>query len=525
MKIKYREKINKRVLPERTLKFIPLRYVLAFMLTIIKFLLITGVVVWLILKVKYFYLVVLLTNIVCVIKIIASDTNPDYKVPWLLFVLILPVVGLLLYFVFSKTTLKRRYVKRFKDLDGIDYEYNDYKAMARLKEENLTAYNQAKLLKKISNSHLFTNVKTEYFSSGESYKESLIKDLKNAQKFIYLEFFIIKKGKFWKEIYDVLKQKTLAGVEVKIVYDDIGCMCTLPSYYYKRLKRVGIKAVPFSRLKGEANSDFNNRSHRKIVVIDGVIAYTGGINIGDEYINEKQRLGHWKDVGVKLNGNATFELTKLFLIDYAINTKTSDISSIEHYAKFDVQNDSKNSGYVIPFGDGPKPLYQYNVGKSVIQAMLYSAKKYAYIITPYLIIDNDLCQTIEDTALRGVNVKILLPGIPDKKLVNYLTKSYYDRLMSAGVEIYEYVQGFVHAKSYLIDGEYAMLGTINLDYRSLAHHFENGVWFYNLPIIKEIEEDFISSLKISVKVLDKNKKQNFIKRIICALIKVFSPLF
>lgn len=516
---------KRKFLPEVTLKLIPPRYVFAFTLTILKFLLIIGVVLWLIYKIRYFYFLVLLTQFVCVIKIISSDTNPDYKVPWLLFVLILPVVGFMLYFVFSKTTLKRKYVKKFKTLKGLDYEHSDQADVLALKQENLTAYNMANLIKKISGANLFTDTTAEYFSSGEEYKNSLILDIKSAEKFIYLEFFIIKKGKFWKEVYDALKEKAISGVEVKIVYDDIGCMHALPTRYHKALKRAGIKAVPFSRLKGEANSDFNNRSHRKIVVIDGKISYTGGINIGDEYINLTSRLGHWKDVGVKLVGGATKELTKLFLIDYAINSKLLDNSDTKHYPSIVNASNTKANGYVIPFGDGPKPLYEYSVGKSVIQAMLYSAKKYAYITTPYLIIDNDTCQTIEDASLRGVKVKIIVPGVPDKKLVNYLTKSYYDRLMKAGVEIYEYEKGFIHAKSYLIDGEYALLGTINLDYRSLEHHFENGVWFYGSPIIRDIEEDFNESLSKSVKVGEKGKKQSALKRIICALLKVFSPLF
>ena len=514
-------KKNKRKLPEVTLRLIPLRYILAFSITILKVLAIIGLVVWLMLKIKYFYIAVIFAQFICVIRIIASDTNPDYKVPWLLFVLILPVVGFLLYYIFSSTKLKKRYVKKFKTLSDVDYEINDEEILNDLKKDNLIAYNQARLLKKIAKTNLFFGDETTFFSSGEEYKESLLKDIKNAKEFIYLEFFIIKKGKFWKEIYDALKEKIKLSVDVKVVYDDIGCMRTLPSRYYKTLKRAGIKAVPFSRLKGEANSDFNNRSHRKIVVIDGKIAYTGGINIGDEYINLKSRFGHWKDVGVRLEGKCVYELTKIFIIDYAINAKKYTPTGEKHYPKIESKGDS---GYIIPFGDGPKPLYDYSVGKSVIEAMFYGANKYAYVTTPYLIIDNDTCQTIEDAALRGVKVKIIVPGIPDKKIINYLTKSYYPRLMKAGVEIYEYEEGFIHAKSYLIDGEFCLLGTINLDYRSLVHHFENGVWTYNSKLVKDVEEDFNKTLEKCVRVTEKNKRQNVFKRIICALIKVFSPL-
>lgn len=512
---------NKRRLPEVTLKFLPFRYVFAFIVTVLKFLIVTGAVVWLSISVKYFYFLVLFAQFVCTVKIISSDTNPDYKVPWLLFVLILPVVGFLLYLIFSSTKLKRKYVRKFKVLKNVDYHKDDGSEFLTLKEENTVAYNQAVLIKKISSANLFRDTETKYFSSGEEYKESLILDLKNAKNFIYLEFFIIKKGKFWKEVYDVLKEKAKNGVEVKIVYDDIGCMLTLPSYYYKTLKKAGIKAIPFSRLKGRLNSEFNNRSHRKIVVIDGLVGYTGGINIGDEYINVKHPYGHWKDCGIRLSGKAVYEFTKLFLIDYQISAKDFDLSKNTHYPPI---NNKNQNGYIIPFGDGPKPLYEYDVGKSVIQTMFYSAKKYAFITTPYLIIDNDMCQTIEDMALRGVDVKIIVPKVPDKKLINYLTKSYYSRLMKAGVKIYEYEKGFIHAKSYLIDDEFCLLGTINLDYRSLVHHFENGVWMYKTSCIKDVKEDFIKTLGDSEKVNEKTKKQNVFQKLICALIKVFSPL-
>ena len=320
---------------------------------------------------------------------------------------------------------------------------------------------------------------------------------------------------------EILKDKTSQGVEVKVVYDDIGCMATLPGNYNKILKTYGIDATPFSRLKGAADSEFNNRNHRKITVIDGKIGYTGGINIADEYINKVEKYGHWKDMGIRLEGEAVWELTKLFLIDFGINVK--DMPTLNHDI-YPIVSDIKCDGYMVPFGDGPKPLYDRRVGKSVIQNMLSSATKYAYITTPYLIIDNELCMSIENTALRGVDVRIIVPHIPDKKIVFNMTRSFYKRLIQAGVKIYEYEPGFVHGKTYLVDDKYAMIGTINLDYRSLVHHFENGVWLYNCDSISDLKNDILDTLNKSIEITPDMLKTNIFNRFFRALVRIFAPM-
>ena len=240
----------------------------------------------------------------------------------------------------------------------------------------------------------------------------------------------------------------------------------------------------------------------------------------DEYINKKVRFGHWKDNGIRIEGQAVWELTKLFLIDYGINVKGELGGCDEYFPK----SETYDGGYVVPFGDGPAPLYKHTVGKSVIQNMIGGATKYAYMTTPYLIIDNDLCQDIENAAMRGVDVKIIVPHIPDKKLVSSISKSYYNRLIDAGVKIYEYEPGFIHAKTYVVDGEFAMIGTINLDYRSLVHHFENGVWIYGAEVIKDVEKDFLETVDKSILVTERMKKANLFARFIRSIFRVFSPL-
>lgn len=519
MKKMYRYVLNGKTI-ERQYTYIPIRYIIAFFITFLEVAAIIATVVFCCLYIPYFYILAWLTEIGCVLKIISSDDNPDYKVPWLLFVLILPVIGFMLYFIFYSRTLKKKYVKRLEYIKTRYYKVDQEELFAYLKEENITAYNQAKMLCKIADAGLFRNTDVKYFSIGEEMYPAMLEDLKKAEKFIYIEYFIIEEGEFWNSILEVLEQKVKEGVEVKLCYDDIGCMTKLPGNYAKTLCEAGIQATPFSRLKGSADSEFNNRSHRKILVIDGYIGYTGGINLADEYINVGSKFGHWKDTGIRLEGEAVWEMTELFLFDYGMNTKMLPKFHEELYPK----HKTDGVGYVIPFGDGPFPLFDRRVGKSVIQNMLSSAKNYVWMTSPYLIIDNDLCQSIENTALRGVDVKIIVPHIPDKKMVFEMTRSFYPRLLKAGVEIYEYEPGFIHAKSYLSDNEYAMVGTINLDYRSLVHHFENGVWMYKTSAIKKIKEDFDETLPKCIKITEEMTKVGVVKKFFRAIIKIFAPL-
>lgn len=506
---------------EQEYNYIPFRYIIAILITFFEVAAIIGIVVALCYYVPYFYILCWMTEIACVINIIASDDNPDYKVPWLLFVIILPIAGFMLYFIFYSRMLKRKYVKRLKALKDNSYHKDDSVLIEKMYSENPVAAAQAKMLCNIAEAHLFTNTKQTYFPLGEAMYSQLLADLSKAERFIYMEYFIIEEGRFWNSVLDILKAKAAAGIDVKVVYDDVGCMMTLPGDYSKRLKSYGIEATPFSRLRGNADSEFNNRSHRKITVIDGKVGYTGGINFADEYINAFEKHGHWKDTAIRLEGEAVWELTKLFLIDFGINVKKMPEIREE---LFPAQSEIKEDGCLIPFGDGPNPLYERRVGKCVIQNMLNSAVRYVYMTTPYLIIDNDLCQSIENAALRGVDVRIIVPHIPDKKLVFGMTRSFYKRLMDAGVHIYEYEPGFIHAKSYLADDAYAMIGTINLDYRSLVHHFENGVWMYRCESITALKRDIEATFEKSIRVTPEMLKTNLIQRFIRADVRIFAPM-
>ena len=520
MKKTIRYDVNQETV-EREVNYIPVRYILAICITVLEVLAVIGILVALCYYVPYFYLAAYATEIFCVIRIIASDDNPDYKVPWLLFVLIVPVAGFMLYFMFYSRKLQRKYVRRLNTLKSHGYRQDDSSLFEQLRTENPAAAAQARMLTNIAECHLFTNTKQQYFPLGEKMFAQLLTDLEAAEKFIYMEYFIIEEGKFWNSILEILKKKAAAGVEVRVLYDDIGCMTTLPGDYSRTLRKYGIEAAPFSRLKGNADSEFNNRSHRKITVIDGKIGYTGGVNLADEYINEVEKFGHWKDTAIRLEGEAVWELTRLFMVDFGINVRKMPTERTDLYPH---KPNLSEPGYLIPFGDGPHPIYDRRVGKSVIQNMLGSATRYAYMTSPYLIIDNDLCTDLENAALRGVDVRIMVPHVPDKKLIFWMTQSFYPRLMAAGVKIYEYVPGFLHAKSYLVDDEYAMIGTINLDYRSLVHHFENGVWMYRCEAISSLKADMEDTLTKCMEITPDMLKTSLLQRFIRAAVRIFAPM-
>ena len=519
MKRKYKVRTGKETI-EREYNYIPVRYILAAIITLLEIAAIIGIMIALCIYVPKFYILCYITAFACILKIIASDDNPDYKVPWVLFVLVIPIAGFMLYFLFYSRKLQKKFIRRLDELRKYRYESDQVKILEELERENAHASAQAKMLCSISGASVFGNTKQTYYPLGEDMWQAMLPDLEKAEKFIFMEYFIIEEGRFWNSILDILKQKAASGVTVRVLYDDIGCMGTIPGDYHKTLRSYGIEATPFSRMRGQADGEFNNRSHRKICVIDGKVGYTGGVNIADEYINEVVKFGHWKDTGIRLEGEAVWELTRLFLSDYGLNVKTLPKDEHELYPTSDISED----GFVIPFGDGPSPIYEHRVGKSVIQNMLGSATRYMYMTTPYLIIDNDLCRSIESAALRGVDIRIIVPHIPDKRIVFGMTRSFYHRLMKSGVKIYEYEPGFIHAKSYVADDEYAMIGTINLDYRSLVHHFENGVWMYKCDSIKDLKADIDETLAKSIEITPDMLKTGLATRFIRSVVRIFAPM-
>ena len=507
---------------DKEMNYIPLRYIISILIAIIEIVSIIAILIVLTIFIPYFYIAIYLTVIVLILSIIASDENPDYKVPWIVAVITIPIVGMMLYFIFSKRKLPNKLIKKLEVFNKpIDYSKN-IENLIELKCDDELISSQALNLCKLSNSNLYKNNSLKYYSLGENMFNDIIIELKKAKEFIFLEYFIIENGIFWDSILEILKEKAEEGVTVRLLYDDIGCMATLPGGYYKQLKKYGINAVPFSKLRGTADGEFNNRSHRKILVIDGLVGFTGGVNIADEYINEVNKFGHWKDTGLKIQGDSVNELTRLFLIDYYLNNKKVKNTEFEKYYRY--QETIVTENYIIPFGDGPKPIYEKNVGKISIMNLLNHATKYVYITTPYLIVDNEIMRCIENASLRGVDVRIIIPGIPDKKIVYELTKSSAETLVKSNVKVYTYTPGFIHAKQYIADDKVGIIGTINLDYRSLTHHFENGVWIYDKEFIKNVKDDFNKTLSECNIIENKYIKINIFRKLLRALLKMISPL-
>ncbi len=448
--------------------------------------------------------------------------NPEYKIPWLFLILALPIFGTLFYLMFSQHRASKKTRMFYQSASEALYPY------VAENEDNESVYKYmgdaqgiAKYLKETSylGGQLRNDVK--YYPVGEKMWADMLEALNSAQKFILMEYFIVDPGHMWDSIHEILVKKAKEGVRVHLVYDDLGTMTMLKSGYYKQLRKEGIDAHKFNPFVPVVSAIHNNRSHRKIMVIDGEIGFTGGINLGDEYINENKRLGHWKDTGLRVQGSAVNTLTALFFFDFIIAKR--EVPNFELYfnkapKKFETE------GAILPFGDGPRPLYDEQVGEENFINILGRAKKYFYITTPYLIIDHHLTQALTDAARRGVDVRVITPHIPDKKAVFCLTRSSYKRLREAGVKVYEYTPGFIHAKMLVSDDDLAFVGTINLDFRSLAHHYECGAVLYKQPCIQDIRDDFDHIFEVS-QLIDDSFKLSFGAKLINAVLAVFRVLF
>lgn len=458
--------------------------------------------------------------------LISRSDNPSVKLAWIVPIMLFPLLGGILFLLFGHIIVPKKMQENMKRTEdaveaAIDY---DETIFTNLKDQNQSLANISSYLKKYAKAPLYSNTDCLYFSDGEDYWNKLVEDLESAKRYIFMEFFIIEEGIMWNRILEVLKKKVAEGVEVRLMYDDIGSLFLLPRDYKKQMEKAGIKCVAFNRLVPVVAMIMNNRDHRKIVVIDGKIGYTGGVNLADEYINKKQRFGRWKDTGVRLSGDAVWSLCVMFL--YMWNTSRDDDSDYSIYKADglkEVHLQPAKMGFLQPYGD--TPWGHEEIGENVYMNMIAQARKYVHITTPYLITDHDMLNQLCLAAKRGVEVIIITPEIPDKKLVYYVTQSNYPMLLQAGVKIYQYTPGFIHAKMVVCDGQVATVGTINFDYRSFYHHFECGVIFYLNAVIENIEKDILDTLAISEEVtLDYFAHKKFRISILDPLLKLFSPL-
>ncbi len=466
-------------------------------------------------------LVIVSLYIGTILAIVNRNMPPESKVTWLLFAVV-PVFGFLLYLMIGERRLSKKEIQQLEKMDSMKFrEDNSYDLRVELKQENKSAFGIVKsLLSMDHNADVYDGTASQYFPLGEEMFEAMLDDLRSAKKFIFLEFYIIDPGVMWNRILEILVDKVQQGVEVKLLYDDIGCMATLPGDYTKRLRKMGIDAHKFNKVIPRMTVAYNNRDHRKILVVDGQVGYTGGINLADEYINHIVRFGHWKDGGVRLEGRAVKALTRLFLMNWYINR--GEITDFDRY-HFDSQR-VEGKGLYIPYGSGPKPIYKEQVGKTVYQNIINQAIDYVYITTPYLIIDYDLTEDIKNAAMRGVDVRIVTPFIPDKKLIQIVTRGAYPDLLEAGVKIYEYTPGFIHSKNVISDDELAVVGTINFDYRSLVHHYENAVLMYQTETIADIKQDFEDLFDVSKEISLETLQNSWYQRLLKEIMQLFAPL-
>lgn len=457
-----------------------------------------------------------------------TTTEPEYKIAWMVAIGVLPFVGILYFIMFAnKKITPRKKPASIRLMDRLSIEPTDANTKEKLKNSDLTAAAIANYIEESTANGFYDNTEVTYYPFGEKAYPRMLEDLKNAKHYIFLEYFIIAEGEMWDGILSVLKEKAKEGLDVRVIYDDFGSLTTLPTDYARQLAKFNIKAHVFRPIKPFISVKLNNRDHRKILVIDGHTAYTGGINIADEYINLKKRFGVWKDNAVRLFGKAVFNLTIEFLRQWK-NAFEKDFNIDFYYYSpktFIAEKGSfpDSDGFVQPYGDIP---FDYSaVGQNVYLSLLGRAERYCYIATPYLILNREMNEALKRAALSGIDVRIVTPGIPDKKQIYMLTRSHYGELLQAGVRIYEYSPGFIHAKSFIVDDHLSVEGTINLDYRSLYLHYENAVFIADSSACLAIKEDFLETIAVSKEVmLDDYKRMKRKYGWMWPLLKLLAPL-
>ena len=466
----------------------------------------------------------LLLSAFVVLYINNKPENPAYKLAWITLVLSVPLIGGALYVISSGNRTRVQFIEEALEnhLDTFKYVPDDTEVQKEIKQLSKSASVQSRYISKSAGYPVYRNTSVKYFPQGEDNFATLIEELEKAKHYIFMEYFIIKQGEMWSKVLSVLSKKAKEGVDVRLIYDDFGCAMWMPSRFIQEMAELGIKAVPFNPISPVLSLRQNNRDHRKITVIDGYTGFTGGINIADEYINKASRFGHWKDTGIMLKGDAVWNLTLMFLQTWRMVTKKE-----EDYTKFTPMTYKKtpiySDGYVQPYGD--TPVDSEIVGENIYLNMINKAKYYVYIMTPYLIIDNEMMTALTLAAKSGIDVRIITPGIPDKKLVYMVTQSYYGELVKAGVKIYQYTPGFIHAKTVVVDDSVATVGTINFDYRSLYLHFECGVWMFNAGTIYEIKEDYKKTLEVCDQItMEEISNTSSVKKFGQSVLRLVAPL-
>ena len=497
----------------------PVRITVSAILLIIQILLLFSVIYGVSGKSVFIYTLTMIFGILTVIYIINKRGNPDHKIAWIIFILLFPVFGISTYLLWGGGRVlplirkrmekcENRYMRLLKTNNNV-YEH--------LKYYDLFHSRQADYLSHESGFPLYSDTTTKFLAPGDKFLSSLIDELKNAEKYIFIEFFILAEGKMWESIYSILKDKAKNGVEIKVIFDDFGSIKRQRKGFINKLRADGITVSVFNPINPFLNIFMNNRSHRKIVIIDGKTAFTGGVNVGDEYINLERRFGYWLDSAIMLKGEAVKSFLAMFCTMWEFTTgKRIDMTS--HIADYS----EKCDGFVLPYCDGP--LNHSNPAEGIYMQILNTAQKYVYIATPYLLIDNSMKAILHMAAKSGIDVRIVTPHIPDKWYVHPATQYNYLELLEAGVRIYEFTPGFIHSKLFVSDDKVATVGSVNMDYRSFVFHFECGVWVCDSNTVYDIKSHFEEIFKKSQEItLEFWKKRSFFDKIKQAILHVFAP--
>lgn len=469
-----------------------------------------------------FYGLFVVISAVTVLYIFNTRGNPDMKLSWMFPIAIFPIFGAIFYVTISLQPGTKVMYGRLKNLAQQTKKNvnSDRDTWEKLRAESPQMGQLAHYLYNCDNSPVYAGTQATYYVLGDEQFPAMVEELKKAEKFIFIEFFIVSEGRMWDIFHDILLEKVRQGVEVRFMYDGTDVLLNLPNYYPQLLEKEGIRCKMFAPIKPIFSPHYNNRDHRKILVVDGRVAFTGGINLADEYINEKQRFGHWKDTGVMVRGDAVERFTYMFLEMWNESERR-----VDDFGKYACPPDAgmPSDGYVIPYS--VCPLGPERVGERVYLDIINTAHTYVHIMTPYLILDHQLMMALTYAAKRGVEVVIIMPHIPDKKYAFDLAKTYYSQLLEAGVRICEYEPGFVHAKVFVSDDVKAVVGTVNLDYRSLYHHFECGLILYQNSQIAAIEKDVQETLKKCIEQTPEDvKKLKLHEKALGWIMRIVAPL-
>ena len=505
----------------KILKVLFNRLTFMILMVVIEIMILVGISLWFGKNAGWIEVVLRILSLIIVPLIIKNSRHLSSDMMWIISIIAAPIPGTAMYLLLAGDLFTSRTFRQLVKTTGEYRKYyvQDPEVFRSLCEEGKAVKGQFQYISKEAGFPFYRNTGFDYYPLGDEGYPVMLEELRKAEKFIFLEYFIIEEGEMWNGILEILEEKVRQGVEVRVMYDDLGSFMTLSAYYASRLEEKGIKCIPFNRINPILGIIMNHRDHRKIMVIDGKVAFSGGVNLADEYINTKVIHGHWKDNIIRITGKAVRSYTLMFLTHW--NALRPEDKDPEVFCP-EIPAEGEADGYIAPYGE--TPLDTEITAQNIYMGILNQATDYVYIMTPYLIIDTELINALILAAKHGVDVRLITPGIPDKKIIWKITQSYYRQLIEGGVKIYEYTPGFVHAKVFVSDDKTAAVGTVNLDYRSLYLHFENGTYLYGSSKVLEIRDDMTETLKKCHQVLPHESKRSFFRELILAFLRLFAPM-